>query len=166
MNTHLLPSIELRNIELADNARLAAIIRQTLTEFGADKPGTVYFDPTTDHLFELFAHPLAAYFVVLMDGELMGGGGIFPTAGLPDGTCELVKMYLLPQARGKGLAQKVIHQCLQKARALGFEKVYLETLPELEQALRVYEKIGFQYLNGPLGESGHFACSKWMLIDL
>jgi putative acetyltransferase len=55
---------------------------------------------------------------------------------------------------------------LQKAKAFGFEKVYLETLPELEQALRVYEKIGFHYLNGPLGESGHFACSKWMLIDL
>lgn len=159
-------AIQIRLIEQADNAALAKIIRHTLAEFGADRPGTVYYDSATDHLFELFQNPLSTYFVATMDGELMGGGGIYPTEGLPDKTCELVKMYLLPVARGKGIAKMIIDNCLQKAKECGFEQVYLETMPELEQAMKVYEKFGFKYLNGPMGNSGHFGCSKWMLKNL
>lgn len=159
-------AIQIRPIVQADNAALAKIIRHTLTEFGANKPGTVYYDSATDHLFELFQKPLSIYFVAEMDGELMGGGGIYPTEGLPDNTCELVKMYLLPVARGKGIGKMIIDNCLQKAKECGFEQVYLETMPELEQAMKVYEKFGFKYLNGPMGNSGHFGCSKWMLKNL
>src|ERR1700754_263775 len=93
----------IRTIEPADNPALAVIVRNTLAEFGANKPGTVYYDPTTDHLFELFQKPRSTYFVALQNGQLMGGAGIFPSDGLPDDTCELVKMYLVPAARGKGL---------------------------------------------------------------
>jgi putative acetyltransferase len=159
-------AIQIRMIEQADNAALADIIRQTLTEFGANKPGTVYFDSATDHLFELFQQPLSTYFVATIDSELMGGGGIYPTEGLPAKTCELVKMYLLPAARGKGIAKMIIDNCLQKAVEYGFEQVYLETMPELEKAMKVYERFGFNYLNGPIGNSGHFGCSKWMLKNL
>ena len=157
---------EIREIEKKDNGELALIIRKTLTEFGADHPGTVYFDPTTDNLFELFQQPGATYFVALQNGELVGGGGIFPTLGLATDTCELVKMYLAKSARGKGYGKTIIEECLQKASAVGFKNVYLETMPELEQAMSVYEKFGFKYLAGPLGNSGHFGCSKWMLKSL
>ena len=44
----------IRTIQQADNPFLSAIIKKTLAEFGANHPGTVYFDPTTDALFELF----------------------------------------------------------------------------------------------------------------
>jgi len=44
--------------------------------------------------------------------------------------------------------------------------VYLETMPELKQALKVYEKFGFRYLEGPMGNSGHTGCSLWMLKTL
>ena len=44
----------IRKIEPTDNNALAKIIRDALTEFKANKPGTVYFDDSTDHLFELF----------------------------------------------------------------------------------------------------------------
>ncbi|WP_163362824.1 GNAT family N-acetyltransferase, partial [Escherichia coli] len=73
------------------------------TEFGANKPGTVFYDDTTDHLYELFqSAPLSAYYVAEKNGELIGGAGIFPTEGLPANTCELVKMYLHKSARGMG----------------------------------------------------------------
>ena len=98
-----------------------------------------------------------------LQGTLLGGGGIYPTEGLPESTCELVKMYLLPAARGRGLGKRIIDQCLIKAQEYGFKNVYLETMPELQQAIKVYEKFGFNYLTGPLGNSGHFGCSKWML---
>ena len=45
----MLAEIQIRNIEPTDNVAIAAVIRAALTEFGANKPGTVYFDPTTDH---------------------------------------------------------------------------------------------------------------------
>ena len=156
-------AIEIRKMKQSDNSLLAKIVRDTLTEFGANHPGTVYYDDTTDHLFELFQHPLSDYFIATIDGVVMGGGGIYPTEGLPKSTCELVKMYLMPAARGIGLGKMIIDRCLIKAQENGFKNVYLETMPELQQAMKVYEKFGFQYLNGPLGNSGHFGCSKWML---
>ena len=158
--------LEIREIKKEDNAALALVIRNTLTEFGANLAGTVYFDTTTDSLFELFQQHNAAYFVALQNGELVGGGGIFPTLGLAADTCELVKMYLKKSVRGKGYGKTIIEKCLLKATDQGFKNVYLETMPQLEQAMSVYEKFGFKYLAGPLGNSGHFGCSKWMLKNL
>jgi putative acetyltransferase len=75
-------------------------------------------------------------------------------------------MYLLRVARGKGIGKMIIDQCIETAKDLGYKNMYLETMPELEQAISVYEKFGFKYLDGPMGDSGHFGCSKWMLRSL
>ena len=154
--------ITIRKIQKSDNERLAIIIRNTLAEFGANHPGTVYFDKETDHLYELFQQELSTYFVAESDGKIVGGGGIFPTKGLPEGTCELVKMYLIPEARGIGLGRNIMEKCLTTARITGFREIYLESMPELKQALKVYEKFGFKYLTAPLGNSGHFGCELYM----
>lgn len=159
-------NIIIRPIQPADNPDLALIVRNTLSEFGAANPGTVYFDPTTDALFELFQAQRAAYFVAEADGKILGGGGIYPTEGLPEDTCELVKMYLLPEARGIGLGRALIEKCLEVAKENGFQQVYLETLDELHLALKIYAKFGFQYLNAPMGNSKHFGCGLWMLKKL
>ena len=162
----LMPGIKLRTIQKEDNVQLAQIIRDTLTEFKANKPGTVYYDETTDQLFELFQKPGSIYYVALMDDEIVGGGGIYPSDGLPNGTCELVKMYLLPEARGIGLGKKIIEECLAFAKENGYTQVYIESMPELENALKVYEKFGFKYISAPLGNTGHHGCEKWMLLSL
>jgi putative acetyltransferase len=161
-----LSEITIRPIEVTDNPDLALIVRNTLSEFGAANPGTVYFDPTTDSLFELFQTPGSAYFVAVANDKILGGGGIYPTEGLPEDTCELVKMYLLPEARGIGLGRTLIEQCLKSATAKGFNQVYLETLDELHLALKIYAKFGFEYLKAPMGNSKHFGCGLWMLKKL
>ncbi len=159
--------ILIRPIQPTDNTGLAAIIRGSLEEFGANKPGTVYFDESTDHLFELFQQePGSAYFVAEKDSLLLGGAGYFPTEGLPEGTCELVKMYLDPGARGMGLGRQLIHYCMAEAKKTGYDTIYLETMPELKKAVRVYEKFGFSYLDGPMGNSGHNGCDIWMKKEL
>jgi len=155
--------MQIRTILPSDNQELAKIVRDTLTEFGANHPGTVFFDPSTDALYELFRKERSVYFVAELDNKIVGGGGIFPTEGLPEKTCELVKMYLLPEARGKGLGKLIIEQCLLSAKKLGFEQIYIESMPELKLALKIYEKFGFHYLSAPLGNSGHFGCELWML---
>ena len=159
--------IQIRPIQLEDNPAIAKIIRTTLEEFGANKPGTVYFDSETDHLFELFSKtPSSAYQVALQDGKLVGGAGIYPTPNLPEGTCELVKMYLLAAARGKGVGRTLIEKAFQLASNLGYQAIYLETMPELKKAIYIYEKMGFQYLDGPMGNSGHTGCDIWMIKTL
>lgn len=159
-------NITIRPIQPGDNPALALIIRNTLAEFGAANPGTVFFDPTTDALFELFKTPKSVYFVAEADGRILGGGGIFPTEGLPEGTCELVKMYLLPEVRGIGLGRTLIEKCLVTAKEIGFRQVYLETLDELHLALKIYAKFGFEYLKAPMGNTKHFGCGLWMLKRL
>lgn len=156
----------IRNIQPADNGFLAKIVKGTLAEFGANHPNTVYYDPTTDMLYELFQKKGAAYFVAEINNEIVGGGGIYPTDGLPADTCELVKMYLLPRARGTGLGRTLIERSLAFAEEAGYKNVYLETMPELKQALNIYAKFGFDYLIGPMGNSGHTGCSLWMLKSL
>jgi putative acetyltransferase len=159
--------MQIRPIQESDNQVLAKIIRDTLTEFGANHPGTVYTDPATDTLSELFKEPQSLYFVAQTDeGRIVGGGGIYPTDGLPEETCELVKMYLIPEARGKGTGRLIIEKCFQAARGNGFKKIYIETMPELKQALNIYEKLGFESLPSPLGNSGHFGCELWMIRQL
>mgnify|MGYP001590631916 CR=1 FL=1 len=159
-------NVVIRNIRPSDNPFLAKIVKDTLAEFGANRPNTVYYDATTDALYELFQEKGATYFVAELNGEIVGGGGIYPTDGLPEDTCELVKMYLLPQARGSGLGRTLIEKCIATAKEYGYKQIYLESMPELKQALKVYAKFGFEYLKGPMGNSGHTGCSLWMLRSL
>jgi putative acetyltransferase len=159
--------VVIRQIRPEDNQAIAAIIRRSLEEFNANKPGTVYFDDSTDHLFELFeSTPGSKYLIAAIDNVIVGGAGIFPTENLPAGVCELVKMYLRSDVRGVGLGRKMIAQCMQHAKEMGYTKIYLETMPELKKAVTVYEKFGFKYLAGPMGNSGHNGCDIWMIRDL
>ena len=159
-------NITIRKIEFKDNKELASIVRTSLAEFGANKPGTVYYDDTTDHLYELFQQPGSMYYIAEQDGKLLGGAGIYPTEDLPEQTCELVKMYLRKEARGRGLGKLLIKKCLEFAKGIGYLQVYIETMPELRKAMTIYEKFGFKYLNGPLGNTCHYGCDVWMLKKL
>jgi putative acetyltransferase len=159
-------SLIIRKIIPADDTPLAKIIRSSLEEFKANKPGTVYFDPTTDHLTDLFKTAGSAYFVAEAEGVVAGGCGIYPTQNLPPDTCELVKLYLAPAYRGKGLGRQLMETCIEAAKQAGYKNVYIETMPELTVAVPLYEKMGFAYLPSPSGNSGHDGCSIWMLKKL
>ena len=159
-------SLEIRLIQPGDNTILAKIVRSSLAEFGANKPGTVYYDDTTDHLFELFQQKGSIYYVAVLDNVIVGGAGIYPSDGLPAGICELVKMYLSPSARGIGAGKKLIAKCVEFAKRNNYHSIYLETMPELKKAVSVYEKLGFRYLDGPMGNTGHFGCDIWMLRQI
>jgi putative acetyltransferase len=161
------PTIHIRPIEPKDNIDLAKVIRGALEEFGANKPGTVYFDPTTDALFELFNNtPGSYYYIATIDNNVVGGAGIFPTENLPNGTCELVKLYLHKDARGTGLGKQLLNTAMQWAKENGYTQVYLESMPELSKAVTIYENVGFKRIHQPLGNSGHCGCDIWMIKDL
>ena len=159
--------VTLRNIKKEDNEELARIVRASLVEFDVPKQGTVYSDPTTDQLFELFTSTAnSCYFVAEEDGRLIGGCGIYPTDGLPTGHAELVKLYLTAATRGKGTGRILIEKCFEAAAELGYTHLYLESFPQLAKAVGMYEKAGFKSLDHALGNSGHFACTIWMVKEL
>jgi putative acetyltransferase len=159
-------NLTIRAITENDNQVLAELIRKVFREFKIDKPGTVYTDPTTDTLYTVFENPKSAYFIAEVDGEIVGGCGIYPTDGLPEGCAELVKFYLVAEARGKGIGNDLMQKSIAKARELGYSQLYLESFPELAKAVSMYEKAGFKPLQQAMGNSGHYACNIWMLKDL
>ncbi len=158
--------ITLRKIEKKDNEVLAKIIRSCFHDFKVATQGTVYEDPTTDNLSELFKQNNSALFVAEIGGEVGGCCGIFPTDGLPENCAELVKFYIDKKFRGKGLGKSLMEKSIDFAKDSGYESIYIESLPEFSTAVSIYEKQGFTYLEKPLGNSGHSGCNLWMIKHL
>lgn len=159
-------SVIFRAIRQPDEQRLAEIIRTSIAEFDVPREGTAYTDPTTDRLYTLFQAPGALYWVAEENGEILGGCGAYPTDGLPQGCAELVRFFLSPAARGKGLGARLMEETFRSARELGYRQLYLESFPQMETAIGLYEKNGFRHLPQPWGNSGHHACNVWMVKDL
>ena len=159
-------SLTFRHIQVTDNKKLAEVIRTVLREFKIDRPGTVYTDPSTDSLFEYFQTFGSSYWLAFDDDKLIGGCGIYPTEGLPKNHVELVKFYLLSGYRGLGIGKELMFKCFSDAEKLNYKHIYLESMPELNVAVGLYEKYGFKPISERLGTSGHFACNILMLKSL
>lgn len=160
------PRFLIRPIEPRDDAAVAAIIRTVMPEFGADGPGFAIHDTEVDAMHASYARPRSAYFVVEVDGQVVGGGGVAPLEGGDEDICELRKMYFLPAARGIGAGSAMMERCLDAARAHGFKRCYLETLTGMDAAQSLYRRSGFRTLCGPLGGTGHFSCDQFFIRDL
>ncbi|MGH8126546.1 MAG: GNAT family N-acetyltransferase [Rhodanobacteraceae bacterium] len=163
---HSDPGFFLRPIELRDDAAVAAIIRSVMPEFGAGGAGFAIHDAEVDAMCATYAQTRSAYFVVEMDGAVVGGGGVAPLQHGEPGICELRKMYFLPQARGRGAGKAMIARCLETARAFGFKRCYLETLTGMDAAQTLYRKNGFEPICAPMGATGHHGCDRWFIRDL
>ncbi|MBW1297728.1 GNAT family N-acetyltransferase [Aquimarina litoralis] len=159
-------AIKIRPVALEDNKALATVIREVLIEMGVPKVGTAYEDEELDIMFETYDGERKNYFVVEDNGKIIGGAGIAQLAKESSEICELQKMYFLPEARGKGLGHQMMETCLDFAREQGFSKCYLETMPYMKDARKLYAKVGFTYLDTPMGDTGHYNCQAWMIKDL
>jgi putative acetyltransferase len=158
--------IHIRKIKKEDNPAIEQIIKSVLTEHGVNRPGTAYYDKSLESMYEFYSTDKSIYYVVENEKGIIGGGGVFPTDGLPEDTCELVKMYILKEARGMGIGKQLISECITFAKEKGYTKMYLETMNELKKAVHMYEKTGFTLLSGALGNTGHYACTIRMIKSL
>lgn len=156
-------TIIIREIQRGDNKEVARVIRKVLVDLGVPKVGTAYADKALDHMYENYNVPRATYFVVVENGSILGCAGVAQLEHYEGNVCELQKMYFLEAARGKGIGAQMIRVCLDRAKAFGFEKMYLETMPYMAAAQKLYLKTGFEYLDAPMGNTGHFSCPVWMI---
>lgn len=152
----------IRPLTQADNASLAALIREVSAEYGltADK-GFSVADKTLDSLSDVYAQTGAQYWVVECDGKIVGGAGIAPLAD-NNGICELQKMYFSKTLRGQGVSKKLSQLCFDFAKQQAYQAVYLETTAVLVEALALYKKLGFTECQH-LGQTGHDACEIAMI---
>jgi putative acetyltransferase len=162
MKTHFV----IRPIQQSDNVSLALVLRRVLVEFGVPETGTAYADPELNAMFETYQKPNCAYWVVSCDDEIFGGAGIAPLQNGPLHTCELQKMYFDKNARGKGLGQRIMTELLNLAHSFGFLHCYLETMPNMLDAQKLYKRNGFNYIDAPMGNTGHYSCPVWMVKEL
>jgi putative acetyltransferase len=156
----------LREIEQKDNAQIAAIIRAVLVEMGAPKVGTAYEDKALEDMAKTYNKSTSAYYVLEHNNKIIGGAGIAQLDNYDGSICEFQKMYFLPEARGLSLGSKMITVCLEKAKEIGFKKCYLETMPYMDSAKALYAKNGFTTLDKPVGDTGHYSCTVWMIKEI
>lgn len=145
---------------------MASIIRGVLTELGCTGPGIAIHDPEVDMMFETYQLPRSRYFVIERDGIIAGCSGIAPLKGGDADICELQKLYLLPEYRGFGYGKKLVDASLEAAKTYNFKRCYIETLPPMNAAVALYERLGFKLIKKSLGNTGHFACDRWYIKEL
>lgn len=158
----------IRKIQKQDNLELMLLIKKVLNEYGADKPGFAFTDPELENMYQAFNNKKSVYFVVVRkkDNKLVGGGGIGLLHGEKNSICELKKMYLLNETRGLGLGYQLLTKLLMWAKENGYSKCYLETIDAMDKANYLYKKCGFNILDKPLGDTGHYGCNVWYIKNL
>lgn len=110
------------------------------------------FDREIDELEIKFAPPRNTLIIAHdEDGRAAGCVGI---KKFSDNICELKRLYVRPEYRNCGLGQVFTEMMIEKAREIGYSKIYLDTMPGLEAALRLYKRLGFyeidKYYNNPV----------------
>ncbi len=159
-------NIQFRPIEPQDNPAMAHVIRIVMTEYGAVGEGYSINDPEVDRMYETYTQKGSHFLVITKAGQVLGGGGIAPLEGGDPSICELKKMYFLSEIRGQGLGRRLVLECLDAARSLGYQKCYLETVERMQRANILYQKLGFRRLDNALGCTGHSSCDAWYVLNL
>ncbi len=150
--------MKIRRIEAKDNARMAAIVRECLTEYGcAGRMDTAWGDPCLDTLSEVYVLPDNAYWVAENDDGLVVAGVGVGELEPENSICELQKMYCVSTYRGTGTAQQLLDTALSFAKE-HYQIIYLETRDNMERARAFYERNGFIHTTETYGHTGHGGC--------
>ena len=156
----------IRPINESDNKRISVILREVLIEMDIPRIGSAYEDPEINNMYESYQSNRSIYFVVEENNKILGGAGINQLKNGDINICELQKMYFHKSIRGRGIGDKMIELCLNFAVVSNYKKCYIETMPNMVDAQKLYIKKGFKYIDNPLGNTGHTACPIWMLKNL
>lgn len=156
----------IKEISPSDNKALANVIRTVLTQQGNNVDGTVFTDEATDRMYDGYQKGNSIYYVVYMNGVLIGGCGVAHLSGEDRSVCELQRLFLSQDARGHGIGQKLMDICIEFAKSKDYKLMYLETFPNMTEAIGLYSKVGFKPIDNAMGSTGHFYCTTRMTLGL
>jgi GNAT superfamily N-acetyltransferase len=143
-------AVELR-LEPFDSTSARALLVALDDELDERYPGESFPAPVHDPAD--FAPPRGVFVVAYAGDEPVGCGAVKP--GPHPGSGEVKRMYVVPSARGRRIAERVLERLAEEAVRLGWERLVLETGTGQPEALRLYERLGWQ----PVPAFGHYAAS-------
>jgi putative acetyltransferase len=158
--------LAIRPIEPADVPALLEIIANTRAEYGIAERGLELLEPADHALYATYQRQRSLYFVALLGGEVVGGAGVAPLPGADPLTCELQRMYLRADARGRGIGDALLDRCLAAAKQFLYVRCYLETITQMQAAIEFYGRHGFRDLQAPVGRTGHEHNDRWLMRTL
>jgi putative acetyltransferase len=97
-----------------------------------------------------YAPPTGRLLLAEYDGQLAGCGALHKLESklepnLEPAICEMKRLYLRPQFRGKGIGRKIAERLIAEARAIGYKRMRLDTVgPLMKDAVAMYRKLGFK----------------------
>lgn len=116
--------------------------------------GLQNYDEEIKHLEVKYGMPDGRLYVVYCDGKLAGCIGL---RKIDDQNCEMKRLYVRPQFRGKKIGNLLIEKIIADAKAIGYSYMLLDTLPFLQSAIHMYKKCGFyeieSYNDSPMDTS-------------
>lgn len=132
------------------------VVRELFHEYASSLGFSLCFQGFDQELATLpgkYAPPEGSLMLAFDHGEGVGVVGLRP---LENSVCEMKRLYVKPSQRGKGLGRKLAERVVQEARARGYQRMRLDTLPNMEEARKLYAAMGFvmipaYYDNSPCG---------------
>ena len=132
---------KLRSATNTDCEPVRNLVFTVLAEYGL-KPDPACTDADLRDIEQSYFRRAGVFYVLEEEGgSIIGSYGLYP---VDSNTCELRKMYLHRDHRGKGLGRRLLEQALTEARRLDFKRITLETASVLKEAIRLYERYGFK----------------------
>ncbi|MEO1619571.1 MAG: GNAT family N-acetyltransferase [Cyanobacteria bacterium J06632_3] len=139
----------IRDWQVGDREAAAGVVKTVLAEYGLgwETGCSGCSDQDAVEVEKYYQQAGGEFWVVEAHGQIVGTGGYHPI-DRGSQAVEIRKMYLLPAARGHGLGRFLLSQLEQAAAAQGFAEVWVETATVLKEAVRLYEKNGYEPESG------------------
>jgi len=129
--------------------------RELFNEYATELAINMCFQNFDEELRTLpgkYAPPDGRLLLAYADEEL---AGCIALRKLDDRTCEMKRLFIRPKFRGKGYGRKMIDSLIEQARNIGYERMWLDSLPgKMDAAIVLYRQLGFKdipaYYDNPL----------------
>ena len=138
--------------------------RRLIEEYVASLPVDVSYEHVPEECADLpgdYAPPLGELLLALVDGKPAGCIALRP---LDRETCEMKRVYLRPEWRGRGIGRALAEALIEAARRIGYRRMRLDTIPSLKVAVRLYRSMGFRVI-APYRDIPT-SCAFFMELDL
>ena len=115
------------------------------------------YEEELTHLEEKYGLPDGRLYVAAAQGRVVG---CIALRRFDEMRCELKRLYVVPEMRGRGIARALTRQLIADARQIGYRQILLDTLPFLREAIALYESEGFRqverYNDSPLSRTSFY----------